>query len=132
MPSDRASTAALAASATDRRATPGMEGIGSRASAPSWMTTDQIRSAGDRVVSRTSRRVQSAWRRRRSRRAGRRPPAYHAAGADRSRPPGRQPNRWGDEADAGGGGQRAPGERQVAAGALETLAMPPTAPQKPP
>ena len=69
MPSRRASTAARAQSFTDRRLTPGMEATGTSPS-PSCTTIDQIRSAGVSTVSRTRRRIQSAWRRRRRRRAG--------------------------------------------------------------
>jgi hypothetical protein len=70
MPSSRACTAALAASSTESRSTPGMEGTGTRGSGPSCSTIDQIRSAGVSTLSRTSRRTQSAWRIRRGRAAG--------------------------------------------------------------
>ena len=70
MPRVRASRAASAARATDSRGAPGMEATGTSASAPSCTTMDQIRSAGVRVVSRTSLRTQSAWRSRRRRSAG--------------------------------------------------------------
>jgi hypothetical protein len=61
--------AAAAQSFTDRRLIPGIEPTGTVPS-PSCTTIDQIRSAGVSTVSRTSRRIQSAWRRRRMRSAG--------------------------------------------------------------
>ncbi len=69
MPRSRAWTAALAASAGDSRSTPGMDGTGTLPS-PSCRIMAQIRSEGETAVSRTRRRIQSAWRRRRGRRAG--------------------------------------------------------------
>ena len=68
-PSALASRAAAAAPAIVSRSTPGIEATG-MASSPSWTTIDQIRSAGVSTLSRTSRRVQSAWRSRRRRRVG--------------------------------------------------------------
>ena len=68
MPSALASFAASTQRGRDRRGLPGMEGIGISGSVPPWTTSDQIRSDGVSTLSRTIRRVQSAWRRRRGRR----------------------------------------------------------------
>ena len=65
-----ASCAAFAARLTDMRGAPGMEATWISSSGPSCTTSDQIRSLGVRTVSRTSRRIQSAWRSLRGRRAG--------------------------------------------------------------
>ena len=69
-PRARASRAASAARATDRRGAPGMEATGTSGSRPSCTTIDQIRSDGVSVLSRTRARTHGAWRRRRRRRAG--------------------------------------------------------------
>ena len=70
MPSPSASFAALPMRSTESRATPGIEGTASSTPVPAQTKSGQIRSFGESHVSRTIRRDQSDWRRRRMRRAG--------------------------------------------------------------
>ncbi len=69
-PSAAASSAALTARSIESRSTPGIDAIGVLARVPSMRKIGQIRSSVVSVVSRTSRRDQSARRFRRSRVAG--------------------------------------------------------------
>src|SRR5581483_5784907 len=70
MPSVAASSAALTARSMERRSTPGMAAMGVRFLSPSMRKSGQIRSSVESVFSRTSLRVQSERRLRRSLVAG--------------------------------------------------------------
>ena len=70
IPSFCASMAASAAASTESRSAPGIAATGTCASRPSCTTSAQMRSFTDGAVSRTRRRAQSVWRRRRRRLVG--------------------------------------------------------------
>ena len=70
MSASAARSAASTALSTDRRLTPGIDGIGSFTSTPSRMKIGQIRSAGVTTFSRAISRSQGVRRRRRGRAMG--------------------------------------------------------------